>query len=121
MTGYALAADAVVAVHFAFVLFVVAGGLLAAWRPWLAALHLPAAAWGAWIEFSGGICPLTPLENRLRAAAGEATYPGDFLGEYLFALLYPAGLTRELQLLLGLLVIAVNAAVYTWAWRRTRR
>lgn len=121
MTGYAIAADAVVALHFAFVLFVVLGGLLAAWRPWLAALHLPAAAWGVWIEWSGGICPLTPLENRLRAAAGEATYPGDFLGEYLFALLYPDGLTRAVQLALGAAVIAVNVAVYAWAWRRTRR
>jgi hypothetical protein len=119
--GQAIAADAVVALHFAFVLFVVGGGLLVAWRRWLALLHLPAAAWGAWIEISGGICPLTPLENRLRAAAGETPYPGDFLGEYLFALLYPDGLTREAQLLLGALVVVINLGVYAWVWRRTRR
>lgn len=121
MTRYAIAADAVVALHVGFVLFVGLGGLLAVRRPWVAALHLPAAAWGVWIEWSGGVCPLTPLENRLRAAAGESTYPGDFLGEYLFALLYPDGLTRGAQLALGALVIAVNAAVYAWAWRRSRR
>jgi hypothetical protein len=121
LTGYAIAADALVALHFAFVVFVIAGGLLALrWR-WAPVLHLPAAAWGVWIEWSGGLCPLTPLENRLRAAAGEATYPGDFLGHYLLALLYPDGLTREVQWLLGGLALAVNAAVYGWVWRRTRR
>ncbi len=121
MASYALAADAVVALHFAFVLFVVAGGLLALrWRR-MPLVHLPAAGWGVWIEWSGGICPLTPLENRLRAAAGEATYPGDFLGQYLFALLYPEGLTREVQWVLGGLALAANVAIYAWVSRRRRR
>lgn len=121
MAGYAVAADALAALHFAFVVFVIAGGFLALrWR-WAPVLHLPAAAWGVWIDWSGGLCPLTPLENRLRAAAGEATYPGDFLGHYLLALLYPDGLTREVQWFLGGLALAVNAAVYGWVWRRTRR
>ncbi|GAA4402882.1 DUF2784 family protein [Quisquiliibacterium transsilvanicum] len=110
--GAALLADLVLGLHAAFVVFVVAGGLLVLRRPRLAWLHLPAAAWGVAIEFGGWICPLTPLENRLRAAAGEAGYAGDFLGHWLQLLLYPPGLTRGMQIALGAGVLLVNAAVY---------
>jgi hypothetical protein len=118
---YRLLADAVLVTHAAFVAFVMLGGLLAWRRPRRAWLHLPAVAWGAWIELTGGVCPLTPLENRLRSLAGEQGYPGGFLEHYLLALLYPDGLTHELQLALALLVLAVNAVVYAVAWRRLRR
>ena len=116
-----LLADAVLLLHLLFVAFVVAGGLLAwrwRWMPWL---HLPALAWAAWIEFSGSICPLTPLENALRRAGGEAGYPGGFIEHYLLPLLYPAALTRELQWTLGAGLLLFNAAVYLlWWWRRRR-
>ena len=118
---YRLLADAVLVTHAAFVAFVMLGGLLAWRRPWLAWVHLPVVAWGAGIELTGGICPLTPLENRLRSLAGEQGYPGGFIEHYLLALLYPDGLTRNVQLALGLLVLAVNVAVYRVAWRRLRR
>jgi hypothetical protein len=109
---YRILADLVVGVHALFVAFVVIGGLLALRWPWVAALHLPAAVWGALIEFQGWICPLTPLEKSLRAAAGEAGYPGGFIDHYLLPALYPAGLTRGVQLALGSAVIVVNLLVY---------
>ncbi len=118
---YRLLADAVLVTHAAFVAFVMLGGLLAWRRPWLAWLHLPVVAWGVGIELTGGICPLTPLENRLRSLAGEQGYPGGFVEHYLLALLYPDGLTRNVQLALGLLVLAVNVAIYGVAWRRLSR
>lgn len=114
----AVLADLVVLLHLAFILFVMLGGLLVLRRRRLMWLHLPIVVWGAAIEFVGWICPLTPLENRLRAAAGEAGYSGGFIEHYLIPLIYPAGLTRELQWLLGALVLLVNAAVY---WRVLRR
>jgi hypothetical protein len=118
----ALAADALLIVHFAFVLFVVAGGLLVyRWSRW-AWVHVPAFAWGALIEFNNWVCPLTPLEQRLRMAAGEEGYGGGFVEHYLLPLIYPEGLTRELQLALGLLVLVVNAVVYgIWSWRQWRK
>jgi hypothetical protein len=116
----ALAADGVVVLHFAFILFVVAGGLLVLRWPRLAWLHLPVVAWGAGIEFVGWICPLTPLENRLRRAAGEAGYAQGFIEHYLLPLIYPAGLTREIQIALGLFVLGVNALVYGYLWWRWR-
>jgi Protein of Unknown function (DUF2784) len=106
------AADTVLLTHLAFVLFVVLGGLLVLRWPWLAWLHVPAAFWGALVEATGWICPLTPLEVALRRSAGEAGYAGDFIEHYLVALLYPEGLTREMQLLFALLVVVVNALVY---------
>jgi hypothetical protein len=114
-------ADLLVVVHFAFVLFVAAGGLLVLRWPRLAWLHLPAAIWGAWIEFSGGICPLTPWEQTLRARAGEASYTGDFVSHYILPVLYPAGLTRGAQLVLGVLVVALNLAIYRTVLSRGRR
>jgi hypothetical protein len=119
--GYAALASLVLAVHGAFVLFVVAGGALVLRWPRVAWAHLPAAAWGAGIELAGGICPLTPLENRLRELAGQAGYDGGFVEHYLLAWLYPDGLTREIQLALGLAVVIVNVAVYATVWMRSRR
>jgi hypothetical protein len=119
--AYRILADLVVGVHALFVAFVVVGGLLALRRPWVAALHLPAAVWGALIELQGWICPLTPLENSLRAAAGEAGYQGGFIEHYLLPVLYPAGLTRGVQLGLGSVVIAVNLLVYGIFLVRRRR
>ena len=118
---YRLLADAVVLIHAAFVLFVLLGGLLVLRWPRLAWVHLPIVAWGAGIEFLGGICPLTPLENHWRRLAGEGGYPGGFVEHYVIALLYPAGLTRGVQLALGGLVLAVNVAVYLAVWRRRKR
>ena len=115
---YRAFADLVLVVHLAFVLFVVLGGLLVLRRPKLAWLHLPAAAWGALIEFAGWICPLTPLEQRLRVLAGQAGYQGGFIEHYVTAWLYPAGLTRPVQYALGALVIVVNLAVYARLLRR---
>jgi len=118
---YGLLADAVLLTHAAFVGFVVLGGLLVMRWPRLAWAHLPVVAWGAGIEFAGGICPLTPLENHLRALAHEQGYTGGFVEHYVFGLLYPEGLTRTVQYALGSLVLAVNVAVYACAWRRHRR
>lgn len=118
----ALAADAVLVFHGLFIAFAVAGAVLL-WRwPRLAWLHVPAVAWAATIEFSGTICPLTPLENSLRAAAGQQGYAGGFVEHYLLPLIYPAGLTRETQALLGVGVVLLNAGLYgLWAWRGVRR
>jgi Protein of Unknown function (DUF2784) len=118
---YGWLADLVVVVHAAFVVFAVTGGLLVLWRPWIAWLHLPAAAWAALIEFSGWVCPLTPLENALRERAGEAAYRGGFIQHYLLRALYPSGLTRPIQWLLGCLVLVVNIAAYVAVMRRHRR
>lgn len=115
---YRLAADAVLAAHLAFVLFVVCGGLLVLRTPRLAWLHLPSVAWAAYVELSGSICPLTPLEVTLRRGAGEVGYGGDFVEHYLVALIYPAGLTRELQIAIGVVVLLINLLVYFVLWRR---
>jgi|SRR5688572_5819574 hypothetical protein len=114
---YVFLADLVVVIHLAFVVFVLCGGLLALrWRR-LAWLHLPAAVWGAVVEFSGWICPLTPLENWLRMQGGETLYNSDFITQYVLPALYPGNLTREFQFLFGAIVIALNAIVYGWLWR----
>lgn len=119
--SYRLAADGVLLLHLAFVVFALLGGLLVLRWPWLATLHLPAAAWATFIELSGRLCPLTGLENSLRERAGDAGYAGGFVEHYLLPVLYPAGLTREVQLALAGVVVAVNAAVYVAViWRRRR-
>ena len=118
MSTYSLLADTLVVVHLLFVVFVVAGAWLTlrwSWVPWI---HLPAAFWGAFVEFSGRICPLTPLENELRTLAGQSGYQGSFVEQYLLPILYPAELTRELQIILGVGVIVVNVAAYAVIWRR---
>ena len=113
-------ADAVALLHAAFVAFVVLGGLLVLrWRR-VAWLHVPAAIWGVLIEYSGWICPLTPLENALRERAGQAGYSGGFVEHYILRVLYPAGLTREMQWVLGALVLIINGLVYGSIWFRWR-
>ncbi len=115
---YSMLADLVVLVHALFVMFVVLGGMaVLRWR-WLAWLHLPAAAWGVTIELGGWVCPLTYLENYFRRRGGEAGYSGTFIGRYLEPLLYPLGLTRLSQLVLGLGAFLVNLAIYVFLWRR---
>ena len=119
-TLYGVLAALVVLSHFGFILFVMFGGLLwLRWRraPWL---HLPAAFWGAYVELSGGVCPLTPLENDLRRAAGAAGYGGDFIEHYVVRLIYPPGLTHEMQVALGVGAVLLNVAIYAWVWRRLR-
>lgn len=116
-TFYRLLADLVVLVHFAFVLFVVLGGFLVARRRRVMPFHLAAATWAAFIEFSGSICPLTPLENRLRAKSGSDGYDSDFVAHYILPILYPEGLTRETQIALGTMVIIINLAIYVWILR----
>jgi hypothetical protein len=112
------AADIVLVVHLAFVLFVVLGGLLALRWPRVAWIHVPVALYGAAIEFIGFICPLTPLEVSLRRRGGEAGYEGGFIEHYVTATLYPTGLTREVQLALGTAVLVLNGIVYYVWWRR---
>ncbi|HUH87228.1 MAG TPA: DUF2784 domain-containing protein [Pusillimonas sp.] len=116
--NYALAADAVLLVHGLFVAFVVVGGLAVLWRPRLAWLHLPALAWGATVVSMGWICPLTPLEDYLRAMAGQATYDSGFIQHYVGSLIYPPGLTRTMQVGLATLLITGNSGVYLALLRR---
>jgi Protein of Unknown function (DUF2784) len=118
---FTLAADLVVAIHAGFVAFVIAGGFLCLrWRR-LAWAHLPAFLWGAWVELSDTICPLTPLEQHFRTLAGQAGYGGGFIEHYLEPVLYPTGLTRGVQIGLGVAVLIGNAAIYLALWRRRRR
>lgn len=117
---YRIAADAVLVVHLAFVFFVAGGALLAVRWPRSAYLHLPCAAWGAVVTLAGWICPLTPLEIRLRRAAGEEGYAGGFIEHYLLPVIYPAGLTREMQIGLGVAVVGVNVLLYAWLLLRRR-
>lgn len=115
----AVLANLVVVFHFAFVLFVVLGGLLVLrWR-WVAFLQVPAALWGAWIELTGWVCPLTPLEQSLRLKAGEQGYSGSFIEHYLLPLLYPSALTRNIQLFLGCLVLGLNLGIYGYLLYRS--
>lgn len=114
-------ADAVLVVHGMFILWALFGAL-AVWRwPRLAILHLPALAWAIWIEASGGICPLTPLENSLRRAAGESGYEGGFIDHYVGGLIYPDGLTRSVQWLAAGVLALVNVVVYGSLIARRRR
>jgi Protein of Unknown function (DUF2784) len=117
---FATLADFLLLIHAAFVLFVVAGGFLVLRWPGLAWVHLPAAVWGAAIEFAGFVCPLTPVEKAWRRAAGQSPYEGGFIEHYVTAVLYPSGLTRAVQLVLGFGVIAVNGWVYWRVWQQRR-
>lgn len=118
---YRLLADVALILHFAFIAFVVLGGLLTLAFPRAALLHLPAAVWGVYIELRGAVCPLTPLENRLRELGGESGYSGGFIEHYLFPVIYPSGLTRETQWWLAGAVIAINVVVYACVLLRARR
>lgn len=110
--AWRLLADLLVTLHLAFAAFVILGGFLAwKWR-WAVCAHLPALAWGFWVETSGQICPLTPLEIHLRQLAGEAGYQGGFLDHYVVPLLYPPGLTRPDQWVLAALLLAINIVAY---------
>ena len=117
-----LAADTLVLVHFAFILFAAGGGLLVLRWPGMARVHLPCAAWGAAAALWGWICPLTPLEQHLRTLAGETGYTGGFIDHYVMPLVYPPGLTRGMQVLLGAALLAANLGIYLWAFgnRSTR-
>jgi uncharacterized protein DUF2784 len=118
---YSLLADTLVVVHFAFTTFVVFGGFLSwrwRWMPWL---HLPALAWGCWVELSHSICPLTPFENHLRHLGGEAGYSEGFLAHYLVRVLYPPGLTWRIQWLLAGVLVLLNVLAYLEYYRRRPR
>lgn len=118
---YRLLANAVVGLHALFIAFVVVGGFLAwRWR-WVAAVHLPCAVWGVLIEYRHWVCPLTPLENYLRAKAGEQGYEGGFIEHYLLPAIYPAGLTPRVQMVLGTAALAVNLLAYGVLVRRLFR
>jgi len=114
-----LAADATLLLHLAFIAFALFGALLALrWR-WIPFVQLPAAAWGAFVEFTGRLCPLTELENHFRALAGQGGYSESFVERYLLPIIYPAGLTRHVQLVLAAVVLAINAGIYGYLlWRR---
>ena len=117
---YRLAAAAVLVVHLAFILFALFGALAALKHRWVVALHLPAAAWGIFVELTGRTCPLTSVENHFRALAGQSGYAESFVEHYLLAVVYPAGLTRDVQLVLSGVFIAINAAVYASLLARWR-
>lgn len=113
------AADLIVILHLAFIIFVILGGLLVLrWR-WVMFLHIPAAIWGALIEFQGWYCPLTPLEQKLRRSAGEVAYEGGFVGHYILPIIYPEQLTHNLQLVLGSIVVVTNIVIYAVILRRS--
>jgi hypothetical protein len=115
---FRMLADLTVAFHFAFLLFVVAGGLLTIRYRWLAIPQLLAAGWGVYVEaMPGMVCPLTPLENAFARRAGEAGYQGSFIEHYLIPVIYPEGLTPTVQCVLAGLVVVVNVAAYAWRWR----
>jgi len=117
---YGLLADVALMAHVAFVAFVILGGLSALRWPKVGWLHIPCALWGAWVEVAGWICPLTPLEVSWRRRAGEVGYTGGFLEHYVTPVLYPSGLTREVQVGLGVAVVVLNLVVYALVWRRWR-
>ena len=121
MPLFRLLADLVLIVHLAFVVFVVAGGILVLRWPAVAWAHLPAATWGVLIELFGWMCPLTGLEQALRARSGEGSYEGGFVDHYITSILYPSGLTRSTQLILGMTVLLLNLFIYTLVIRRRRK
>jgi Protein of Unknown function (DUF2784) len=116
-----VAADAIVLVHLAFIAFVLFGAWCVLRWKWIAWLHVPAFLWGALVEFLGLECPLTPLEQRARAIAGDAGYSGGFVDHYIVPVMYPAGLTPTVQFWFGVFVVALNAAIYAFAVVRSRR
>jgi hypothetical protein len=121
VNAFGVLAGVLVAAHLAFAIFAAAGGLLVLRWPRLAWAHLPAVAWAVYIEVTGGLCPLTPLENEWRQRAGLDRYSGDFIAQYVFPALYPEGLTAAAQFAIGVLVLVVNSAVYAWFFLETRQ
>ena len=115
---YNVLADAIVVVHFLFIVFVIFGGLLVIHWPRMAFAHLPATLWGAAVEFFGWICPLTPLENNLRQLAGGSFYSGDFIARYLLPVIYPENLTATMQQIFGAFVIIINIIFYAITIRK---
>lgn len=118
---WGIAADLVLIVHLLFIIHGVFGGLLAFWRRWLIWIHLPAAVWAAAVVLMGWPCPLTPLEIYLRHMAGDAGYSGSFIEHYLISLIYPPGLTRPVQIALGLGVLGTNILVYSLLFQKSRK
>lgn len=118
---YGNLATLVVIGHFAFIVFVMFGGLLALRWPRATWIHIPLFLWGCYVELAGEVCPLTPLENRFRRLAGEAEYAGSFIEHYLLPIIYPQGLTRTVQVVLGAGLVCLNVAVYGWVVLRRRR
>lgn len=121
---YRILADLVVIFHFCFIAFVIVGGALVLWRRRVMVAHLPAVAWGIFIELSHGICPLTPLENHYRDLGGEAGYAGGFVDHYVAGIIYPEGLTPGMQVGIACLIIGINAVCYglvIWLWSQSRR
>ena len=120
---FTLAAEAVLLIHLAYIAFVLLGAAIAArWR-WIIFVHIPAAGWGFFVELTGRICPLTYLENFLRTRAGLSGYTESFIEHYMLAIIYPVGLTREIQFILAGVVIVVNIAIYGWLfyyWRASQ-
>jgi hypothetical protein len=111
---FRLAANAVLLIHLAFILFALLGAAIVVLRHWVLIVHLPVAAWGFFIELTGRICPLTYLENYLRLKAGQSGYTESFIEHYLLAIIYPAGLTSGIQFVLAAVVVVINAAIYGW-------
>lgn len=118
---YRVLTDFIVVIHLMFIIYALFGGLTVLWRKWLVGLHLPTVVWIVLIEFTGWICPLTPLENKYRLAAGMAGYSGSFIDHYLVPIIYPTGLTSDIQILLGAGAMAVNLAVYLFVFKRWQR
>lgn len=115
------AADAVLVLHLAFILFVVLGALLVLRHTWIAWLHIPAAVWGAWVELTNRICPLTVLENALRSRAGQSGYSESFVEHYIVPIIYPPGLTRSLQFWLAGILVTINVVLYAlWLLRHRK-
>jgi hypothetical protein len=117
---YRVLADFVMLLHFAYIVFVMGGAFLVLHRRGWMWVHLPAVGWGIWVEFFAKTCPLTPLENALRARAGQAGYAGGFIDHYITRLVYPDGLTASGQVAIGAFVLIVNVVLYWWIWRRAR-
>ncbi len=121
---FRFAADVVLLIHLAFIVFALLGAAIAARRRWIIAVHLPAATWGFFVELTGRICPLTYLENHFRIKAGLSGYTESFVEHYVLAIIYPVGLTREIQFILASVVVIVNIAIYGWVfyyWRAAHR
>jgi hypothetical protein len=118
---FRFAADGVLVFHLAFIVFALFGGALAVRWHWMPFVHIPTAAWAFFVELTGRICPLTYLENNLRIRAGQSGYPESFIEHYLLDVIYPAGLSREVQFVLGAIVLVINIAIYSYHYCLTRR